>query len=543
MSTMLAPRPYQVEALAAVKSAWNRGLAAPVSGHPAVVLPTGLGKTVIFAHLVEHIVKDLGGKPMVLVHRDELVQQAAKKILAVAPDLTVGIVKAAQKEVMRQAIVASVQTLSRQKRRDELPKITHIIIDECHHAAAKSYRDVIDHFPGVQVVGFTATLARQDKLGLGDVFSEVVYTKDILFGIQNGFLCDVVGKTVTIPDLDLEEVRTRHGDYADEELALALEEAEAGQFIAKAYLEHAGTRQGVLFAPNVSTAFSFAQDMNNAGIITEVITGDTPLDERAKIYARYQSGATQVLSNCMVLTEGWDAPHASVAVIARPTSSVALYVQMVGRVLRPHPGKGVALVLDVVGISSKLALASVIDLAPTQVKEVREGETLVEALEREEDEEREGGGRIQKAGRSTHGLELAEIDLFHRSATMWLQTEAGAWFIPTTASYFLLWPEDVDSWMVGTIPNKIGKPEKLKTGLTFEMAKAWAEQMATMADPTVASRTASWRKKGGKASDAQLSYADSLGIDTEGMNKTKVSDAISMKLMSRKVPKPYPTFA
>ncbi len=537
----LAPRDYQLEALAAVKSSWSRQLDRPVTGHPAVVLPTGMGKTVIFAHLVKHIVEELDGLPMVLVHRDELANQAAQKIKGVAPGITVGIVKAEKNEVLRQALVASVQTLASLKRRNQLPRVTHIIIDECHHAVAPTYRAILDHFPAAKVVGFTATMGRGDRKGLGDVWSEAVYTRDILYGIKHGYLTDVIGKTVTVPELDLSDVATSRGDYQEEALAEALEEAEAGSFIAKAYLEHCPDRQGVLFAPNVRTAFAFADDLNKAGLVTEVVTGETPVEERAAIYRRYESGQTQILSNCMVLTEGWDAPHASVAIIARPTSSVPLYIQMVGRVLRPHPGKGVALVLDVVGVASRMALASVIDLSPSKVKP-EPGETLAEAEERYEEELI---GRKVKRGRSAHGLALEEIDLFHRSASAWLRTEAGAWFIPTRDRYFLLWPEDAESWKIGTVPARSSsglKREVLKTGLDFETAQAWAEQLAGELDLSVSSRKASWRKRKAAPTSAQQSMAESLGIPWEGMTKSQLSDAISVKLLSRAVPQPYPTF-
>jgi len=537
---ILTPRPYQVEALTAVKSAWTRQLETP--GHPAVVLPTGMGKTVIFAHLVAQIVEE-GGWPLVLVHRDELAQQAAKKIKQVAPHLTVGLVKAKHRDVDRQVLVGSVQTLARPGRRAELPRITHIIIDECHHAAAKSYRDIIDAFPAARVVGFTATMVRADSKGLGDVWSEVVYSRDILYGIRNGFLTDVTGRTVVIPDLDMSQIKTAHGDYQEEALALALEESEAGHFIAKAYLEHCPDRSGILFAPTVATAFMFAEDLNAAGITTEVVTGETPLEERAAIYARAESGQTQVLANCMVLTEGFDMPRMSVAVIARPTTSVGLYIQMVGRVLRPFPGKGVALVLDVVGVASKLALASVIDLSPTHVKP-EPGETLADAEERFELEE---AGKPVKMGRSTAGLALEEIDLFHRSRTVWLQTPLGVWFIPTKDRFYVLWPLGPgDQWTVNTLPNKQGKRERLIGELSMENAMAWAEQLAAEEELKaegfqVASKKAAWRR-GKVISGPQRDFAMGLGVDTTGMNKGEVSDAISVALVARSLPVAYPTF-
>lgn len=543
---MLKPRPYQVEALAAVKEAWTRQIPRQrrpePGGHPAVVLPTGMGKTVIFAHLVADIVA-AGGWPLVLVHRDELADQAYRKIKQVAPHLSVGIVKADKRQVDRQVIVGSVQTLARERRRAELPKITHIIVDECHHAAAKSYLDILAHFPDAQAVGFTATMVRGDRKGLGDVWSEVVYSKDLLYGIRNGFLVDVTGKTVVVPDLDMSKIKTSHGDYQEEAMALALEEAEAGQFIAKAYLEHCPGESGIMFAPNVATAHSFAYDLNAAGILTEVVTGETPKEERLAIYARCESGQTKILSNCMVATEGFDMPRMKVAIIARPTSSVGLYVQMVGRVLRPYPGKGVALVLDVVGVASKLALASVIDLSPTKAKP-QDGETLIDAEDRMMAEEKE-----RPIGRSTADLSLADIDLFHRAPTVWLQSEHGVWFIPTMDVYYVLWPLGPgDQWTVNAMGVRNGGRKRLMGDLSLESAMAWAQQMVEEAEASfgsvkVGSKTASWRKRGGPASQAQVQHAHGLGIDTTGMSKTQVADAISIRKASDMLPMAYPVFA
>lgn len=551
MSTMLKPRPYQVEALAAVKEAWSRQvprqrLAEEVGGHPAVVLPTGMGKTVIFSHLVADIVA-AGGWPLILVHRDELADQAAKKIKQVAPNLTVGIVKAALNQVDRQVLVGSVQTLARERRRADLPRITHIIIDECHHAIAKSYLDVIKHFPSAQVVGFTATMVRGDRKGLGEVWEEVVYSKDLLYGIRNGYLTDVTGKTVVVPGLDMSQIKTSHGDYQEEALALALEESEAGKFIAEAYLEHCPGESGILFAPNVATAHLFADDLNEHGITTEVVTGETPKEERQAIYARLESGATKVLSNCMVATEGFDMPRMKVCIIARPTSSAGLYIQMVGRVLRPYPGKGVAMVLDVVGVASRLALASIVDLSVHKARP-EDGETLLDMEDRLEEE----GEAALAARRSTAGLVLKEIDLFHQSKTVWLQTDKGVWFIPVKDVCFVLWPTGPgDQWTVNTFPMKFGgKRQRLMGDLSLESAMAWAEQLADEEDAQVlansgfsaSGKKASWRRKGQRPTEAQLAHAHGYGVDTTGMDKGQVADAISVAKLSQALPMAYPVW-
>lgn len=523
---ILTLRPYQQEAKDAVQRDWKEGIRSV-----AVVLPTGAGKTVCFAHLCKDEVA-AGGKPVVLVHRDELAQQAKKKIKSVMPGARVGIVKAELNEVDADIIVASVQSLRQQRRIDLLTGVSLIIIDECHHAMAGSYQTITNSYPEARIVGFTATLQREDSKKLGDFFQKVSYQKDIEFGITHGFLCDVEGKVIEVPDLDLQSIKQRHGDFAEEALAEALEESEAGTFIANAYREHCHERRGVVFAPNVATAFMWAEDLKRAGFVTEVVVGMTPLDERAEIYQRFETGKTQILISVGVLTEGWDAPWAEVAVIGRLTRSQGLYVQMAGRVLRPYAGKQKALLLDVVGASRDFPLATISDLSKSKPK-IMSGETLGEALDRE--------AREKKPGRSTKDLKFEVIDLFHKSASAWLQTYSGVWFIPTREATYFLWPETATDWTVGRTP-KYGKAERLKTELDMSAAMAWAEQLATEEDTSIASRKASWRRKKQSPTEAQTNTATRFGLDISGKTRTEVSDMLSVHFASKMFPYGYPTY-
>lgn len=538
-------RPYQTEAITALRDGWAD------HSRIAVVLPTGMGKTVIFSDLVAQAVTVHEKRSLILVHRDELVKQAAQKIRSVNRSVSVGIVKAASDEHGADVVIASVQTLARASRRSRIDPGAFglIIVDECHHAAAKSYRDVLEYFGAFRdrdatlTAGFTATMTRADNLGLGDVWEKVVYERDILYGIGEGYLSDVRGVEVTVDGLDLGEVARTRGDYQEGALGEALESCGAGAIIAAKYIEHAGSRSGVLFAPTVATARSMAGDFNDAGIKTEVVTGETPPDERDAIYRRFADGTTQVLSNCMVLTEGWDAPIAKVAVIARPTTSQSLYVQMAGRVLRPYPGEPEALILDVMGVSGKLQLATISDLSRTVVN-VQPGETLIEAAQREADERRKAAGRTFKIEGDT--VTSRVVDLFGTSKSAWLQTEGGTWFIPARDATFFLWPDDQETrpgmWKVGKAIAAWGGGRYYITSggfiledLTQEYAMAWAEQEAENYDSSIASRESSWRKKkAASASPAQVNFAAKLGIaGAQEMTKPELSDAISVKLASK----------
>ena len=541
MTATLKLRDYQRDALDALRTNWES------LSRLAIVLPTGLGKTVIFAELCRDAVRN-GDRPLILVHREELAQQAADKLRTLDPTLRIGIVKAERNELDADILVCSVPTISREKRMVDLirslpsPDRRLIVVDECHHAAAPTWVSTLRNlgaFSGaVRVAGFTATMSREDSRHLGDVWEKVVYTRDILYGIRNGFLTDVRGKRVTVEDLDLSTVAKSRGDYQEGRLGEALLRSDAGSIIAEAYRDHAGDRPGVLFAPTVETTKVFAEDLNDAGIPTEVITGETPYEERQLIFKRHRIGETQVLSNCMVLTEGWDAPHTSCAVIARPTQASGLYVQMVGRVLRPFPGKADALVLDVVGVTGIHALATLATLTKSKVA-VEEDETLGAAAARAEaeDEAREAG-KPADAVRAAGELAVTDVDLFHGSKSVWLQTYAGTWFIPTRDWTFFLWPENGSGlFKLGRKPTWQNRGERggwIREGLDLGYAMAIGEAEAAEVDPSVSQKSASWRRKSNKPSDAQWAQVARFGLVVpEGANKSEVSDIISIHFASR----------
>lgn len=541
MSTQLRLRDYQRAAIDAVFGAWHQGMR-----RPAIVLPTGMGKTVVFAHLIQQWVRQVtdgpwyehGKRVMVLVHRDELADQAINKIRAVAPELSVGKVKAESNEIFADVMVCSVQTIARHGRRITLRnaqntagRVGLIITDECHHAAAASYQEVYAAFPDALQLGVTATMARGDGVGLGTQWQDVVYTRSILNGIANGHLVDVKARNIDVEGFSLDRVKVSRGDYQASDLGDALEDSGGDLVIAKAYREHASDRPGIVFTPTVATAELTRDALRDTGITAASISGETPRDERLQIFEDFRTGRTQVLVNCMVLTEGFDAPWASCAVIARPTRSQPLYIQMVGRVLRPWPtgGKKDALVLNLNGAGGKLS--TLIDLEPGLVQEIREGETLTEAVEREEAE----GHTLITRGHPAFGLRMSEVNLFASSGTAWLQTAGGVMFIGAGDWTYFLWPSVVQdgAWDVCRRPKR-GKPEQTHhQGLTMELAMSWAEAEAENHGSFSVSRKASWR--GGKASEAQLGLAHSLGIDTTGMGKADVSDAISVALESRAI--------
>jgi len=536
---LMALRPYQREAIDAVTGAWRDG-----TRRPAVVLPTGMGKTVVFSHMIAERHAATGERSVVLVHRDELADQAVSKLRTVAPHLLVGKVKAHRDEVHADLVVASVPTLASERRLTRLldsqarfGRLGLWVTDECHHAISPSYGRVYDATKDADHVGFTATLARSDKRGLGSVWDDVVSSKTIAYAVKNGFLVRPVGRSVKVEDLDLSTVGKSRGDYSEGALGDALENSKALNIAADAYAEHAATRPGIAFTPTVATAQHLAVLLTQRGIPAAVVHGGTPRTERLAIYEAFRTGKIRVLCNCMVLTEGFDAPWASAALIVRPTQSNPLYIQMVGRVLRPFPGKTDALVIDVVGASRQNKLQTLIDLEEGLFKEPRECEDcgclpcecICEECGKPRKPKCDCPSRwvpptLQAAGTG------AALDLFAASESAWGQTPGGVWFIGCGPDgYVFLWPNGEGNWDVCVAPLRRGVALQFHRtdyrGMPMEAAMTWAEAEAEEVGAVLAQKSARWRK--GPATDAQLRMARQYGaVIPAGATKGDVSDLI-----------------
>lgn len=520
----LALRDYQTEAVGAVESALAGGMR-----RPAVVLPTGAGKTVVFGEIVRrrHRERD-AGRTVVLVHREELARQAVAKLQAAAPHLRTGVVKADRDEVGAPVVVASVQTLRNEARRRRLRGVGLIIVDECHHATASSYRTVLDHYgalgqgPAV-AVGFTATMSRGDGVGLGEIWEDIVYTRDIRYMITRGFLVPPRGIRVRVEDLDLSKVRRTAGDYSEGQLGEALAASLAPERIVEAYREHAKDRPTLLFVPTVAFAELMVERLSAEGVAAVCVHGSMPAAERAAALAGFIAGSVSVLVNCMVLTEGTDLPLASCVIIARPTCHAGLYVQMVGRVLRPYPGKADALVLDVVGASVRHRLAGLVDLIGERDSEPGEGVEPVERLAGLALDERE---QMWADG----PIVAEEVDLFHGSRSAWLRTRGGVWFIPTDRRYIALIPGMApDLWDVVSIDRRrVGESDWVIRGVgDLGYAMAHGEACVTHEEERYAMKQVAWRKR--PATQKQRALAQQYGvIVAENARSGEASNAITV---------------
>lgn len=452
---MIELRDYQREAVAAVHAAHARGVR-----RPATVLATGAGKTIIIAEAARTSRHGAAGgkRVLVLAHREELVQQNAQKVRDVAPDLKVGVVQAGVNQVAAHVISASVQTLASPMRRAQLRDVGLVVVDEAHHAPARTYVETLTHFGalgdpvrtgGAVALGVTATMARGDDKALGDIWEEIVYVRETAELIADGFLVRPIAYRVRVEDLQLAKVRKVAGDYSNAGLGAAIEESMAPKKIAEALLKHAPDRQTLLFAPLVHTAEVIRDALREAGFTAELVHGGTPKDERRRLLQAYRDGHVQVLCNAMIFTEGTDLPMTGCVVIARPTMNPALFVQMVGRGLRLWPGKHDCIVLDVVGATNRHKLVAPVELFGEDGYDAGEYDDLAdEGLVKDEDLE-----DAEEQAAVDHALGLDElplyrdgelvteaVDLFEGSDAGWLRTYAGVWFLQTATRYVAVLP-------------------------------------------------------------------------------------------------------
>lgn len=333
-------RPYQQEAKSAIFAQWEQGVQKTL-----LVLPTGCGKTIVFAKVTEDCVRK-GSRVLILAHRGELLDQAADKIYK-ATGLGCATEKAEESCLGSwfRVTVGSVQSLMREKRLNQFPEdyFGTIIIDEAHHCLSDSYQRVLDHFAEANVLGVTATPDRGDMRNLGAYFESLAYEYTLPRAIKEGYLSPI--KAVTIPlQLDLSGVGVQSGDFKAGDLGSALDPYLYQ--IADEMMTYCGERKTVVFLPLVKTSQKFRDILNEKGFKAAEVNGESK--DRAEILQAFDRGDYNVLCNSMLLTEGWDCPSVDCIVVLRPTKVRSLYCQMVGRGTRlsPDTGKDHLLLLD-----------------------------------------------------------------------------------------------------------------------------------------------------------------------------------------------------
>jgi ATP-dependent helicase IRC3 len=336
------------------------------------VLPTGTGKTIVFAALLDRLLKK-GDRALVIAHREELLVQAREKIAAVAPSLHVEIEQAAlrasrKRKRGRSVVVGSVQTMRGKRLQSWAPDAFKVVVvDEAHHAIAESYLDLLTHFgcfddvSPTRLVGVTATPGRTDGVGLGEAFQEIAICYTLPEMIKRGHLSEIRAWQVQTKT-DLRNVKITAGDYNQAQLEKAVNNDKRNLEIIAAYEKYASGTQTIAFCAGVDHSHEIARLFNERGTSAKSVWGAMDKDERADVIASFHAGQTRILTNFGVLTEGFDAPGTGCIILARPTKSELLYTQMLGRGTRLHPGKDHLLVIDIEDVASGKSLASVASL-------------------------------------------------------------------------------------------------------------------------------------------------------------------------------------
>lgn len=364
-------RDYQTSLLQGLFEAWK------VHRRVMAQLPTGGGKTVIFSFLANEVAHH-GDRVLVLAHREELITQAAAKLESVTGK-PVGIIKAGYSPSPLYPIqVASVQTLINRLR--DWPDFGLVVIDEAHHSTAKTYRKILDAYPNSYQLGVTATPIRTDGSGFVDLFDALVTGPTVADLIAAGHLSRF--KMLGAKAMETKGVRTVAGDYSASGLEKANNVVELSGDLVEAYQTHCPDRRCLVFAISVAYSQAIAARYNAAGIPAIHLDGETPSEIRKEALARFAAGEIKVISNCALFGEGLDIPALEAVQIARPTKSLGLWLQMVGRALRPAEGKDFAILLDhtknhmIHGLPTRKRRWTLegVETAPANVRQKRNGE-------------------------------------------------------------------------------------------------------------------------------------------------------------------------
>jgi len=367
-------RPYQAEAKAAIYKEWED------KQRTLLVLPTGCGKTIVFADIAKE--RTQLGRVLILAHREELLAQASDKIMQLC-GLSCAVEKADQTVIGNDSLitVGSVQTLMAEKRLSRFTPdfFKTVIVDEAHHAMAKSYQNVLTHFDSAKVLGVTATPDRGDMKDMGEYFESLAYEYSLRDAVKQGYLSPIRVQTMPL-SIDMNSVKVSCGDFQAADIGHALEPYL--EDIADEMTKVCKDKHTVVFLPLVSMSQHFRDILNRKGFKAAEVNGESK--NREEILKEFEEGKFNVLCNSMLLTEGWDCPIVDCIVVLRPTKVRSLYCQMIGRGTRLYPGKDHLLVLDFLWMTGKHNLVHPADII-CKKKEI--AEKVTEKLEAGEEKD------------------------------------------------------------------------------------------------------------------------------------------------------------
>ncbi|PZO44145.1 MAG: hypothetical protein DCF19_02765 [Pseudanabaena frigida] len=340
---MVQLRPYQNQKIKEIYDAWQN--------HRSVMLqmPTGTGKTVLFNQIVKDELAN-NSKLLIIAHRKELIDQNVARLWNDFGIRAGTIMANVRADLSLPVQVASIQTLNRREYPDLKPSI--VIIDEAHHVPAKSYRELWETYPDSKFLGVTATPIRLSNEGFRDLFDVLILSNSIDEFIQDGYLAKIkyIGRSPILPKMDLSNIAIIGGDYDSEQLSQKMCEETVMANLIQSYFDHAKGKKMIVFAVTTDHSKSIVERYQAAGFATAHIDADTKKEERNDIINKFRSGEIRILSNVGIVSEGFDVPDCEVVQLARPTKSLAMYLQQVGRCMRPSRSKPYSIVLDNVGL-------------------------------------------------------------------------------------------------------------------------------------------------------------------------------------------------
>lgn len=488
------------------------------------------GKTVIFSQIIHELHKRHELNALVIAHRDELLDQAADKYRMIKPDAIIGKVGSGLHNYGGEVTVASVQTISRPDHLKKLQSIGYgiIIIDEFHHSAANGYQKVLEALPDAFVLGVTATPDRLDKKDITRG-KKPLYQASIVDMVKEGYLCNFRAVAVQT-DINLDNVSKSMGDFNEQELDAAVNTPKRNKLIVDKYLEYTPEKRAACFCVTVNHAEIMAETFEKSGVKSAVIKGSTPIEERARIYKAFEHGEIKVLCSVMVLTEGWDSPKCEVIIMARPTQSRSLYVQMFGRGLRLAPGKKECVLLDITDNCTKHRLIPQRLKTAIEKDNLRNGETLLDLLEREQTENEEREAQIRKLKEKR--LKDMPVDLFEKLE--WKEQDNGIYVMEVGKKKHriaLIPSPNSENYVVAARLAPDFKAQRWSNELPLDWAQQEAEKRARkiLADKnestSLVDRNAPWRSK--PASEAQIKMLKWYNIPLQGgMTAGQASDLI-----------------
>jgi len=551
-------RPYQEQARDAVLAEWAKGTLSTL-----LAMATGVGKTETFcATLDAEASAGRLGRALILAHRRELVQQPVGRIGRSWPSLQpAGIVMGDTDECMARTVVATVQTLGNGRRLNRILRagpISHIVIDEAHHAPAQGYTRLLDAIravcPDVRLLGVTATPKRADRAGLSRVFGSVAFRFGIKEAIRAGALCPFRAVGVELP-VSFRGVKATGEGWDDEQAGDLLAVANVEEVVVETWKKHATGRPTMAFTASVKQAYSLAEAFRQAGLRAEAADGTSDDARRRDVLDRFKAGQVDVLCNAMLWTEGLDVPQISCLLQVRPTRSDSCYVQMAGRALRLAPGKQDALILDFLPRDARdLRLAGDLLGKPREVRKAQaraaEAGVVLESfgvlgdgssIDADPDQVQlrvldylsnaalawtfDGRVASATAGEKAYlGVLLPDQEAMAKAAQV---RASGLWRSGYDRRY-----QEVCSYHVFALEG--AKRTRLGMVTTWEDAIALAETWAEAhAEDVLSSRKTAWRLA--PATEGQTAILRRFGAWREGMSKGEASQAIAHSIVRRKV--------